>query len=230
MWEESGRKEAFGDILFTLKDRRGRSLVAAPTHEEVITMLVKANIYSYRDLPVTLYQIQTKFRDELRPRGGLIRVREFDMKDAYSFDADEAGLDESYQAMVQAYKNIFARCGLDAIMVEADSGAIGGKDSHEFILPTESGEDTLLTCPRCQYTANAERAHGVISRTNTESERLLEEVPTPNVKTIAALANYLDVPTNQTLKAVFYTADAMVVIVTIRGDLEVNEVKLTDLP
>ena len=138
MYEE-GRYEAYGPDLFRLQDRRERPMVLAPTHEELLTTAVKANVHSYRDLPLILYQIQTKFRDEPRPRGGLIRVREFDMKDAYSFDADEEGLDASYQAMVQAYKNIFARSGLSAIMVEADSGAIGGKDSHEFILLADTG-------------------------------------------------------------------------------------------
>ena len=138
IWQKSGRDEVMGPELFRVTDRRDRELVMAPTHEELLTNMVKANVHSYRDLPMTIYQIQTKFRDEPRPRGGLIRVREFDMKDAYSFDTDEEGLDVSYQAMVQAYKNIFARCGLDAIMVDADSGAIGGKDSQEFILLADS--------------------------------------------------------------------------------------------
>ena len=151
LWEETGRRAAFGDNMFALQDRRGRPLVMAPTHEEVVTGIIRAHVQSYRDLPVILYQIQTKFRDEPRPRAGLIRVREFDMKDAYSFDPDEESLERSYQAMAQAYRNIYARCGLPALMVEADSGAIGGKDSHEFVLPTPSGEDTVLTCPRCGY-------------------------------------------------------------------------------
>ena len=163
LWEETGRKAAFGDNLFTLQDRRGREMVLAPTHEEVVTNIVRANVQSYRDLPVILYQIQAKLRDELRPRAGLIRVREFDMKDAYSFDADEESLEASYQAMAQAYRNIYQRCGLPVLMVEADSGAIGGKDSSEFILPTPSGEDTVITCPKCGYAANAEKARGVVA-------------------------------------------------------------------
>ena len=147
LWEESGRAAAFGQNLFALKDRRQRSLVMAPTHEEVVTSLINSNVHSYRDLPKRIYQIQTKFRDEARPRAGLIRVREFDMKDAYSFDIDEAGLALSYQSMSSAYRNIYRRCGIDPIMVEADSGAIGGKDSHEFLLTTETVSYTHLTLP-----------------------------------------------------------------------------------
>ena len=226
LWEATGRAEAYGPDLFTLVDRRERNLVMAPTHEELLTSMVKANVHSYRDLPLVLYQIQTKFRDEPRPRGGLIRVREFDMKDAYSFDLDDEGLDLSYQAMVQAYKNIYARCGLSAIMVEADSGAIGGKDSHEFILLADAGEDSILLCETCEYAANAEKAEFAKPAPNLEPPLPLEEVHTPGVKTIEGLARLLDVPTSKTLKAVFYTADGVLVFVTIRGDLEVNEVKL----
>ena len=228
LWEQTGRRAAFGDNLFALQDRRGRPLALAPTHEEVITNVVKSNVQSYRDLPSLLYQIQTKFRDEPRPRAGLIRVREFDMKDAYSFNADDASLDATYQDMAQAYRNIFRRCGLPVLMAEADSGAIGGKDSHEFLLPTDTGEDTVITCPNCRYTANAEKAQAVIPPWNgdTGGGEPLREVATPGVKTIAALAEFLGVPEAQTLKAVFYIADGEPVFVTIRGDLEVNEVKL----
>ena len=155
LWEQTGRSAAFGDNLFSLRDRRGRPMVLAPTHEEVVTGIVKAHVQSYRDLPIILYQIQTKFRDEPRPRAGLVRVREFAMKDAYSFNADEESLDDSYQAMAQAYKNIYRRCGLPVLMAEADSGAIGGKDSHEFILAAPTGEDTVITCPSCCYSANS---------------------------------------------------------------------------
>ena len=228
LWEQTGRRAAFGDNLFALRDRRGRPLALAPTHEEVITNVVKSNVQSYRDLPLLLYQIQTKFRDEPRPRAGLIRVREFDMKDAYSFNADDASLDATYQDMAQAYRNIFRRCGLPVLMAEADSGAIGGKDSHEFLLPTDTGEDTVITCPNCRYTANAEKAQAVIPPWNgdTGGGEPLREVATPGVKTIAALAELLGVAEAQTLKAVFYIADGEPVFVTIRGDLEVNEVKL----
>ena len=226
LWEQTGRGAAFGDNLFSLEDRRGRPMVLAPTHEEVVTGIVKANVQSYRDLPVILYQIQTKFRDEPRPRAGLVRVREFAMKDAYSFNADEESLDDSYQAMAQAYKNIYRRCGLPVLMAEADSGAIGGKDSHEFILATPTGEDTVITCPACGYTANAEKASGVYHELSAEDEESLEAVSTPGVKTIDGLAQYLNISDEKTFKAVFYMADGEVGFVTIRGDLEVNDIKL----
>ena len=228
LWEQSGRYEAYGPDLFRLQDRRERPMVLAPTHEELLTTAVKANVHSYRDLPLILYQIQTKFRDEPRPRGGLIRVREFDMKDAYSFDADEDGLDASYQAMVQAYKNIFARSGLTAIMVEADSGAIGGKDSHEFVLLADAGEDTIILCKACGYAANAEKSSFTRSNQPKENPLPLEETHTPGIKTIEGLAALLGVPTSKTLKAVFYFVDGEVVLVVLRGDLEVNEVKLNN--
>lgn len=226
LWQQTGRAEAFGGNLFRLKDRRKRDLVIAPTHEEVITSLVKRFVSSYRDLPVTLYQIQTKFRDEARPRAGLIRVREFAMKDAYSFDPDEQALDSSYNKMVEAYHNIFRRCGLPALVIEADSCAIGGKDSQEFILPTPSGEDTALICTHCGYASNAERAQGVKSPQEIEQEQPLEEVHTPGIKTIADLASHLKVPARKILKAVVYLFDGQLAFVTIRGDLEVNEAKL----
>ena len=228
LWQMSGRDKMMGPELFRVTDRRDREMVLAPTHEELLTNMVKANVNSYRDLPMTIYQIQTKFRDEPRPRGGLIRVREFDMKDAYSFDADEEGLDLSYQAMVQAYKNIFARCGLDAIIVDADSGAIGGKDSQEFILLADAGEDTIILCPTCDYAANGEKAVFKKETLPTENELPLEEVATPGVKTIQELAEYLGVSESKTLKGVFYMADGQFTFVVIRGDLDVNEVKLNN--
>ena len=241
LWDQTGRNAAFGDNMFRLEDRRGRPLALAPTHEEVVTNIVKGNVQSYRDLPVILYQMQTKFRDEPRPRAGLVRVREFTMKDAYSFDADDAGLDGSYQAMAQAYRNVFRRCSIPVVMAEADSGAIGGKDSHEFLLPTDTGEDTVITCPGCGYAANAEKAEGIypagVDPTGVEPTGVeptghvpdplpLEPVDTPGMKTIAAVSEFLGVDEAQTLKAVFYAADGEVVFVTIRGDLDVNEVKL----
>jgi prolyl-tRNA synthetase len=226
IWRQSGRDESYGPDMMRLTDRRDRLLALAPTCEELLTNIVKANVLSYRDLPVTLYQIQTKFRDEPRPRAGLIRVREFDMKDAYSFNADDASLDDSYQDMAQAYRNIFRRCGLPVLMAEADSGAIGGKDSHEFLLPTDTGEDTVITCSGCDYVANAEKADSVFPPVEREPEAPLQEVATPGIKTIAGLAEFLGVPESKTLKAVFYMADNEPVFVTIRGDLEVNEVKL----
>jgi prolyl-tRNA synthetase len=235
LWQKSGRDKAFATTLpvFLTKDRRERVLVLAPTHEEVVTEIVAHNVRSYRDLPVNLYQLQNKFRDEPRPRAGLIRVREFIMLDAYSFDKDQSGQDLSYQQMVTAYRNIYARCGLTAIMVEADSGAIGGKDSHEFMLPAETGEDTIITCRKCGYAANAEKAsfnkEGARQATEGNRELLpIEEVLTPGMKTIEEVAGFLQVTAAATLKAVFYVADGRFVFVVIRGDLPVNEIKLSN--
>ncbi|MFC1988111.1 proline--tRNA ligase [Chloroflexota bacterium] len=226
LWQESGRDIAFGQGLFTLSDRRDRKLVLGPTHEEVITELVKYNVQSYRDLPLRLYQIQTKFRDEPRPRGGLIRVREFIMKDLYSFDVDEAGLNESYNKMLQAYRNIYSRCSLPTLLVEADSGAIGGKDSHEFMLVTESGEDEIIHCSSCECSTNAEKAQSLKDRIESDEPLPLEEVATPGMASIEEVSRFLGMLPNRTLKAVFYIADGKIVFVVIRGDLEVNEVKL----
>ncbi|MFA5316575.1 MAG: proline--tRNA ligase, partial [Dehalococcoidales bacterium] len=226
LWQLSGRGESMGKILFNITDRRERQLVLGPTHEEIITQLVSRNVRSYRDLPLLLYQIQTKFRDEPRPRGGLIRVREFPMKDLYSFDTDEAGLDISYQKMVVAYQNIFRRCGLPAIMVEADSGAIGGKDSHEFMLTAPSGEDEIINCPTCRYAANVEKATSVKESFDGGEPLPMEAVSTPGMATIEEVAGFLKVPHHKTIKAIFYIADGELVFVVIRGDLEANEIKL----
>ena len=232
LWQQSGRYVSFGKSLFTLKDRKEHKLALGPTHEEVITGLIHRYVQSYRDLPLLLYQIQTKFRDEPRPRGGLLRAREFIMKDLYSFDVDEAGLDESYKKMIQAYKNIYARLGLPTLMVEADSGAIGGKESHEFMVITESGEDAIICCSNCGYAANMERAQFAKTKTKnviaSEAKQPLplEEIATPGANTIVEVASFVGVPTSQTLKAVFYSADGEFIFVVIRGDLEVNETKL----
>jgi len=229
IWQETGRALAFGKGLFVLTDRRERPLALGPTHEEVITQLVSRYVQSYRDLPQRLYQIQTKFRDEPRPRGGLIRVREFIMKDLYSFDADEAGLEASYRKMAQAYRNIYARCGLPALMVEADSGAIGGKDSHEFMLLTATGEDEIIRCPGCGYAANVEKAQSQKGSAGGGKPLPVAEVATPGMATIEEVSSFLNVPARQTIKAVFYTVDGALVFVVIRGDLPVNEVKLKNL-
>jgi prolyl-tRNA synthetase len=226
LWQKTGRDLTFGKGLFTLTDRRERKLALGPTHEEVITSLVSHNVQSYRDLPLLLYQIQTKFRDEPRPRAGLIRIREFTMKDLYSFDTDEDGLDQSYNKMLQAYKNIYARCGLPSLLVEADSGAIGGKDSHEFMVITEGGEDEIIYCNSCQYAANVEKAESKKSKIEPGKPLPREEVATPGASTIEQVAKFLKVPKSHTLKAVFYIADGKLVFVVIRGDIEVNEVKL----
>ncbi len=226
LWRLTGRDEAFGENLFRLNDRRERDLVLAPTHEETVTAIAAAHVESYRDLPLTIYQIQTKFRDEPRPRAGLLRGREFPMKDAYSFDADQESLDATYQRMRVAYRNIFRRCGLPTVEVEADSGAIGGKDSHEFIMPAESGEDVILLCDASGYAANVERATSIIDPAPEGAPLPLDLIDTPGVTTIANLAEYVGISPAQTLKAVFYQADGETVLVTIRGDIEVNEVKL----
>ncbi len=226
LWQQSGRDRAFGPVLFRLQDRRERWFALGPTHEEVVSFLAARHIQSYRDLPFTLYQIQTKFRDEIRPRGGLIRLREFIMMDAYSFDADWEGLDRSYDAAFQAYLRIFARAGIPVIAVEADSGAIGGKDSQEFMYLTEVGEDTILRCERCGYAANAEKADFRRPPPIPGDPRPLEKVATPGASTIAELAAFLGIEPRATCKAVFYEADGRPVFVAIRGDLDVNDVKL----
>ena len=225
LWQESGRHGVMGEILFTLSDRRDRPLALGPTHEEIITELVRHNVQSYRDLPLMLYQIQTKFRDEPRPRAGLVRAREFIMKDLYSFDVDEEGLDQSYEKMRQAYQNIFRRCGVPTILVEADSGAIGGKESYEFMLITDSGEDEIIHCS-CGYAANAEKAKSDKGRVENGDLLAIEEISTPGMASIEDLAGMLKIPHNRTLKAVFYIADGKLVFVVIRGDIEVNELKL----
>jgi len=232
LWEQPGRAHSMNDVLFQLQDKRERAMVLGPTHEEVITRLFQDHASSYRDMPVTLYQIQTKLRDETRPRGGLVRVREFTMKDAYSFDLDDAGLDQSYDDMFRAYQRIFERCGIPTVPVEADSGAIGGKGSQEFIFLTDSGEDTILLCEECGYAANQEKAD-FIRPPALEGDALeIEEVETPGITTIDALAEFLDIEARGTAKAVFMMADPrsggdpFPVFAVIRGDLEVNDVKL----
>jgi len=231
LWETSGRYISFGQSLFTLVDRKEHRLVLGPTHEEVITDLARRYVQSYRDMPLMPYQIQTKFRDEPRPRGGLLRVREFIMKDMYSFDADEAGLDKTYQIMAQAYAAVYRRLGLPAVMVEADSGAIGGKASHEFMVLTDTGEDVVIHCDACGYAANSEKARsqkslGGASDAEVEEMGALTDVATPDSRTIDEVARLLNLPASRTLKAVFYVADGEFILAVIRGDLDVNEVKL----
>jgi prolyl-tRNA synthetase len=228
LWQESGRLDGFGPTMFRFTDRRNREQVLAPTHEESVTDLFRKTVQSYRDLPQRVYQIQNKFRDEARPRGGLIRVRQFLMKDAYSFDADEAAFQTSYDAMAQAYVNIWRRVGVPAVRVQADSGAIGGKSSHEFIYLTEIGEDTIAICRTCGYAANQERAE--FSRgTPAASEPLpVEPVETPGVTTIDALATFLGVLAAQTAKAGMFMAGAQPVFAVIRGDLDFNELKIAN--
>lgn len=226
MWEQSGRATTMGQTLFRLADRKERGFVLGPTHEEGMSALAAKAIQSYRDMPVTLYQIETKFRDEARPRGGLIRLREFTMKDAYSFDTSWEALDASYESAFAAYVRIFERAGVPVIPVMADSGAIGGKDSQEFIFLTPDGEDAILLCPGCGYAANAEKADFRRTPAVDAEPASLERVATPGMKTIAELATFLGIEARQTAKAVFYRADGQPVFVVIRGDLDVNEVKL----
>ena len=231
IWQASGRDQTMKEILFRFSDKRDREFVLGPTHEEVVVELFKRNVRSYRDLPLLVYQIQQKFRDEPRPRGGLVRLRQFTMKDLYSFDADFEGLDVSYRKMYDAYARIFDRCGVPIIPVLADSGAMGGRDTHEFIFLTEHGEDSCLLCPGCGCAANAEVAAFVKEPAHSAEEpRPAEEIPTPGVYTIQALADYLGVPQSKSCKAVFYTAaypdHEEPVFVAIRGDMDVNETKL----
>ncbi|HCI81482.1 MAG TPA: proline--tRNA ligase [Ktedonobacter sp.] len=233
LWEiepESGpsRAEAMGDVLFSLKDRKGRDMVLGPTHEEVVTNIVGEFSRSYRDLPQLIYQIQTKFRDEPRPRGGLLRVREFIMKDLYSFDADAQGLDVSYRKMSDAYRAFFTRCGMRFVVIEADSGAIGGKDSQEFIAITEAGEDDAMICENGDYAANREKAEFVRTELPREVEAALEEVYTPGQTSIEDLAAFLHIPTSKTMKVVCFVAEGKLIMAVVRGDLDVNDVKLTN--
>ncbi|MFQ6117537.1 MAG: proline--tRNA ligase [Candidatus Bipolaricaulia bacterium] len=226
LWERSGRLADFGPQLIHFRDRSSREFVLGPTHEEVIADLARREIRSYRQLPLMLYQVQTKFRDEPRPRGGLIRAREFTMKDGYSFHENMADLDEYYPQVYQAYLNIFRRCGLEPLPIEADPGLMGGTGSHEFMLPHDLGEDTFVQCSRCDYAANLDNARAAHSSHNEEKELPLEEVATPGCWSIEAVANYLNVPRWKTAKAVFYKARDELIFAVIRGDLEVNEAKL----
>lgn len=237
LWQRSGRWDRIGDDLARLKDRNGRDLCLGMTHEEVVTELARHLIKSYRQLPCMLYQIQTKFRDEPRPRGGLIRVREFTMKDGYSFHADTAGLDDYYPTVYQAYFNIFRRCGIDVTAVDSDSGMMGGTTAHEFIALVPDGEDTLLLCDGCGYKANRQIATVRKPETTVDSPLPLEEVHTPGTATIEALAGFLNIIEAQTAKAIFFTGDIeqddgslseQFVFAVVRGDMELNETKLSN--
>ncbi len=230
LWKESGRWDFYGRELLRFRDRHNRDVCFGPTHEEVITDLVRKEIHSYKQLPINLYQIQTKFRDEIRPRFGLMRGREFIMKDAYSFDVDEAGAGRSYEKMYEAYIRIFQRCGLRFRAVEADSGAIGGSYSHEFMVLADSGEDQTVSCHQCKYAANLERAEVSPGPTGTPAEAPdileLEEVHTPDIKTIDELAAFLSTSPDRLLKTLVYLVDEKeIVAALVRGDHEINETK-----
>ncbi|MGC8767155.1 MAG: proline--tRNA ligase [Brevinematia bacterium] len=227
IWEESGRLNTMGKEMIRIKDRRNGLLVLGPTHEEAFTDMVRKTISSYKQLPITLYQIAKKFRDEIRPRFGVMRCREFTMKDAYSFDIDEEGLNESYLKMRQAYINIFKRVGLNALPVEADVGSMGGTRSEEFMVFSSIGESTILYCKNCGYYANVERASSVIDEfVSNEEVRNLEEVDTPNVFTIEDLTKFFNTTPKKFIKTLVYVSDGEPIVVLIRGDLDVNEVKL----
>jgi prolyl-tRNA synthetase len=229
IWRQSGRWEVMGEEMFRLRDRRGSEYGLGMTHEEIFTLVARDEIRSFRDLPRIWYQIQTKFRDEPRPKSGLLRVREFPMKDAYTFDVDQAGLDRAYEVMRQTYVRIFQRCGLDAVVVEAHSGAMGGSGSAEFMVRTEAGEDLVVSCPGCGYAANLETA---TSRSEPIADApSLDDAPvrfaTPGVLTIDALERPpYDVPAQRQLKTLVYVADETPVIAVVRGDQTLNEAKL----
>ena len=229
LWEESGRWGAYGAEMIRVKDRHDREFCMGPTHEEMITALVRDELRSYKQLPVLLYQIQDKFRDERRPRFGVMRSREFIMKDLYSFDKDVEGMNESYRKMSVAYTNIFTRCGLDFRAVEADSGAIGGGHSEEFTVLAPEGESRIACCDACSYAASDEKAALRPINAPDETELPLTKVATPHTSTIALLAEYLKIPVEKTIKAVAYqTEDDVLILAFLRGDHEVNEIKLAN--
>src|SRR5208337_580780 len=227
IWQQSGRYETAGNVLFKLKDSSNREWILSPTAEEVITTTAAAEINSYRQLPKNFYQISVKFRDEIRPRFGLMRAREFIMKDAYSFDTTDEGAMACYQKMYDAYTRIFARCGLKAFPVEADTGVIGGSHSHEFMVPAETGENEVVFCEACGYAANLEKATSGIPKTAArEMGPAIEKFPTPGVVTIEALSKEpYNVPANRQIKTLVYIADSKPIIILIRGDDQLNETK-----
>ncbi|MBD3858231.1 proline--tRNA ligase [Bacillus sp. 28A-2] len=231
MWQESGRWYTYGPELMRMKDRHGREFALGPTHEEVITSLVRSEVKSYKKLPLTLYQIQSKFRDEQRPRFGLLRGREFIMKDAYSFHSSPESLDETYNKMFTAYSNVFSKVGLNFRPVIADSGAMGGKDTHEFMALSEVGEDTIAYSDTSSYAANIEMAEAVYDgeEANPADFKELEKVHTPQVKTIQDVAAFLEVAPSACIKSVLFKADDAYVLVLTRGDHEVNDVKVKNL-
>lgn len=230
LWKETGRWEVFGEEMFRLVDRHNREFCLGPTHEEIITDLVRNEVRSYKQLPVLLYQIQNKYRDEIRPRFGLMRGREFIMKDGYSFDKDESGLDKSYQDMYDAYTNIFNRCGLTFRPVEADGGAIGNATTHEFTVLAETGESDIVYCEKCDYAANAEKSELKPIIAPEEEALPLEKVNTPGTKTIEAVAEFLNTPLEKNIKAVIFQNEKdQVICALVRGDHEVNDVKLQNV-
>ncbi len=228
-YQESGRWQVFGPEMFRLQDSNARDFCLGPTHEEIFTQTVKGEVSSYRQLPLTLYQIQTKYRDERRPRFGVMRSREFIMKDAYSFDCNEEGLDISYQNMYQAYCRIFDRLGLDYIVVDADSGAMGGSGSQEFMVKSDSGEAVVAYCPDCGYAANDEKAECIPEAMPQEDPKAMNKIHTPKAGTIEELVGFLNTDSKHFAKTLIYVAAGEPVAVMVRGDREVNETKLANL-
>ncbi|MBO4579885.1 MAG: proline--tRNA ligase [Clostridiales bacterium] len=228
-YKASGRWDRFGPEMFRLHDRGGRDFCLGPTHEESFTEAVRDNIRSYKQLPVTLYQIQHKYRDEKRPRFGVMRSREFVMKDAYSFDCDEEGLDKSYNIMYDAYRKIFDRMGLDYTIVDADSGAMGGSGSQEFMVKSDVGEDGICYCGKCGYAANEEKAATCAPAPSEEEMKDIEKILTPDAKTIEELVSFLGTTPDNFVKTILYNADGRIVAVMVRGDREINETKLVNL-
>ncbi|WP_273731706.1 proline--tRNA ligase [Leuconostoc mesenteroides] len=227
LWQRSGRYETYGPALYKFKNRQDRDFILGPTHEETFTQLIADEIKSYKKLPLTVYQIQAKFRDENRPRFGLLRTREFIMKDAYSFSADQEGLDEAFHNMEEAYTNIFDRLGLEYRAIVGDAGAMGGSDSKEFSAPAAAGEDTIAYSDATDYAANLEMAKDFYERRSATAEQLaLEKISTPNEKTIDDVATLLDKPKNELVKTIMFVADDELVAVVTTGDFEVNEVKV----
>ncbi len=226
LWKESGRWEIMGENMFRLRDRGGRDMCLGMTHEEVFTSISRDEIRSYRELPQIWYQIQTKFRDEPRPKSGLLRVRQFLMKDSYSFDLDQEGLDASYKLHEKAYRTIFDRCGLEYLLVEATSGAMGGSESHEFMVRTDAGEDYVVTCS-CGYAANRDRARSRLeSAQDPETEESPQEVHTPGRKTIREVSEFLDIPESRQIKSLVYMVEGQAHLVLLRGDHQLDEAKL----
>ncbi len=226
IWQQTGRWDVYGDEMFRLKDRHQRDFCLGPTHEEMVTTLVKADVRSYRQLPLLVYQIQNKYRDEIRPRFGLMRGREFIMKDLYSFDRDTAGLDISYKKMYDAYSRIFTRCGLTFRPVEADPGAIGGSGTHEFMVIADSGEAAIAYCEKCDYAANVEKAELLPISPTEEQAADCKAVSTPGQRTIQEVCDFLKLPPERLVKAMAYMTENGPVLALVRGDHEVNEIKL----
>lgn len=234
LWQESGRWDHYGPELLRFRDRHNREACLGPTHEEVITDLVRREIHSYKQMPINFYQIQTKFRDEIRPRFGVMRCREFSMKDAYSFDVDEAGADKSYRVMYETYTNIFRRCGLKFRAVEADTGPIGGSFSHEFMVLANTGEDQIVNCLQCDYAANLEKAEVNLEKERSASRfdedmKPMEEVDTPDIKTVEEVTSFLSITPDQLIKTLIFRSNGEEIAALVRGDHELNESKLKNL-